>query len=104
MSAPGSTLDVNINIPFGLPEDVKLWNPGAVYKFFQANQDSYFLDEEDLEIVKSQKIAGCALLGMKEADFLYAGLVLGPVKSILTLVAELKKAKGLFELGKWGES
>ena len=96
-----STASINVIIPSELPADVVHWKRADVQAFLDANKDAYDLDDEDIEIVKSNKLAGRALLQLTEEKLQCIKLRLGPTISIVNLVDELKKAKGLIQPGKW---
>jgi len=90
----------NVNIPDGLPEEVDRWSPTAVIQFLQANAEQYFLDDEEIDIVKGNKVAGVALLELTVEQLRSIGLGLGPAAAIAKLVEKLKENKGLVERGK----
>ena len=94
-----ASFSTNVIIPSELPADVVHWKRADVQAFLDANKDAYDLDDEDLEIVKSNKIAGIALLQLTEEKLQRIKLRLGPAISIVNLVDELKKAKGLVQPG-----
>ena len=94
-----ASFSTNVIIPSELPVDVVHWKRADVQAFLDANKDAYDLDDEDLEIVKSNKLAGKALLQLTKEELLGIKLGLGPAKSIVNLVDELKKAKGLVQPG-----
>ena len=98
---PAASSSTDLTIPDYLPGAVKRWKQANVRAFLNTNKDEYDLDDEDIEIVKSNKLAGRALLQLTEEKLQCIKLRLGPTISIVNLVDELKKAKGLIQPGKW---
>ena len=71
-------------------------------QFLQANAEQYFLDDDEIDIVKANKIAGVALLKLTVDQLQSIGLTLGPAATIAELVEKLKENKGLVKRGKRG--
>ncbi|CAG8850969.1 3312_t:CDS:1, partial [Gigaspora margarita] len=70
----------NINLPS--VDDVQEWKKAGVIKFLQENKDKLDLDDDDIEIIKKNKVAGPDLLNYSKEEFRECGLQMGPAKRI----------------------
>ncbi|CAG8653427.1 910_t:CDS:2, partial [Paraglomus occultum] len=74
-----------VTIPTSLPENVRDWKRSEVLEFLNDNRIQYDLDEEDIQIIENNKVAGVALLLLTEEKLLRIGLAYGPAVAIAQL-------------------
>lgn len=75
-------------------EEIKTWNRTDVINFLQKKKEDLDIDNEDIEIIKRNKVAGQAFLRLTEEKLMQDGLLRGPAKSIASLVETLKGGDG----------
>ncbi|KAF0556673.1 hypothetical protein F8M41_015031 [Gigaspora margarita] len=78
----------NINLPS--VEDVQEWKKAGVIKFLQENKDKLDFDDDDIDIIKKNKVAGPDLLNYSKEEFRECGLQMGPAKRIFDYVNKIK--------------
>ncbi|CAG8797648.1 3845_t:CDS:2 [Gigaspora margarita] len=80
----------NINLP--LVEDVQEWKKAGVIKFLQENKDRLDLDDDDIEIIKKNKVTGPNFLLLSKDELLAHpyNLPAGPATTIVELVKKIK--------------
>ncbi|CAG8667523.1 10303_t:CDS:2, partial [Paraglomus occultum] len=88
-----------IAIPTDLPENVQDWKGSEVLEFLNNNRIQYDLDNEDIQVIGNNKVAGVALLALTEEKLRSIGLTFGPAAAIALIIEELKRAKGLATAG-----
>ncbi|KAF0392168.1 Protein kinase-like domain containing protein [Gigaspora margarita] len=71
-------------------EDVQEWKKAGVIKFLQENKDKLDLDDDDIDIIKKNKVAGPDLLNYSKEEFRECGLQMGPAKRIFDYVNKIK--------------
>jgi len=91
-----------IAIPPGLPENVRDWKSSQVLEFLNANSEQYDLVEQDIKMIRENRVGGIALLRLTTEELRGIGLPLGPAAAIAELIYKLKRDKGV-ESGKWEE-
>jgi len=94
--------DNMLAIPPGLPENVRDWKSSQVLEFFNANSEQYDLVEQDIKMIRENRVGGIALLRLTTEELRGIGLALGPAAAIAELIDQLKRDKGV-ESGKWEE-
>ena len=94
--------DNMIAIPPGLPENVRDWKSSQVLEFLNANSEQYDLVEQDIKMIRENRVGGIALLRLTTEELRGIGLPLGPAAAIAELIYKLKRDKGV-ESGKWEE-
>ena len=99
---PAASSSTDLTIPDYLPGAVKRWKQANVRAFLNTNKDEYDLDDEDIEIVKQNKVAGMDFLELTVEQLRSFGLGFGPAARIIKLIEKLKESKGLVEQGKRG--
>ncbi|RHZ66453.1 hypothetical protein Glove_307g45 [Diversispora epigaea] len=77
------------NIPPSV-EVVKLWNPKEVITFLESKKDELFLYDEDIDIIKKNRVAGIDFLEFSQGDLGELGMLSGPAKRIMILVNKIK--------------
>nr|CAG8661314.1 256_t:CDS:2 [Entrophospora candida] len=82
------------NNPFPSVEEVKKWSPVWVINFLESKKDELFLYDEDIDIIKRNRVAGCDFLSLTlemltQKDGLFA-LLYGPAEAIAGLVRDIK--------------
>src|SRR5437763_16663731 len=75
-------------------EEIKKWKRVDVINFFREKKEELDLDDEDIEIIRKNKVAGQAFLRLNEAKLMQVGLPLGPAESIAYLIETLKGGEG----------
>ena len=83
------------SIPLGLPKTPQKWSPDDVKAYLKHNQKEYFLDDEDIDIIRQNKVAGLDFLKLTRKDLREAPYNLkdGPAARIDALINWLKKPK-----------
>ncbi|CAG8620218.1 12960_t:CDS:2, partial [Acaulospora morrowiae] len=79
-----------IEIPKPSVEEIKKWSPQQVLKFLKKKKDKIFLNKDNIKIIKDNRVSGRAFLYLTQDDLINVGMTLGPAKTILGLVKELK--------------
>ncbi|PKY43578.1 hypothetical protein RhiirA4_121346 [Rhizophagus irregularis] len=74
-------------------EEIKKWKRADVMNFLREKQEDLDLDDEDIEIIRKNKVAGQAFLLLTEENLIQDGLPRGPAKSIAYLIETLKGGK-----------
>ncbi|CAG8616249.1 3254_t:CDS:2, partial [Paraglomus occultum] len=77
-----------ITIPTGLPENVQDWKRSEVLEFLNNNRIQYDLDNEDIQVIGNNKVAGVALLALTEEK-------LRSIGGLLRLSLSLSKTSGV---------
>ena len=78
------------NNPLPSVQEINKWKRAGVITFLQSKKDELDLDDDDINIIKNNKIAGRAFLELNQEDFMQVGLLMGPAKTIAGLVREIK--------------
>lgn len=78
------------NIPFPSVEVVKKWSPKEVITFLESKKDELFLYNEDINIIKKNRVTGHAFLDLSQEDLEKCEMPVGPAKTITGLVKEIK--------------
>ncbi|KAF0534957.1 serine/threonine protein kinase [Gigaspora margarita] len=80
----------NINLPSA--EDVQEWKKAGVIKFLQENKDKLDLDDDDIDIIKKNKVTGPNFLLLSKDELLAHpyNLPAGPATTIVELVKKIK--------------
>ncbi|CAH1767280.1 6575_t:CDS:2, partial [Entrophospora sp. SA101] len=94
-SVVSSTKDREVTSTTPSIEEIKKWKQGDVINFLQEKKEDLDLDEEDIEIIRKNKVAGQAFLHLNEAELIHDGLTQGPAKSITYLIKTLKGEEDL---------
>ncbi|KAG9293140.1 hypothetical protein G9A89_010477 [Geosiphon pyriformis] len=71
-------------------EEIKKWTPQQVNEFLKKKSEELFLIKEDLDIIKTNRIAGQDFLLLTEEKLMRYGLTGGPATRIALLVEKLK--------------
>jgi hypothetical protein len=75
-------------------EEIKKWKRSDIVKCLQENQEDLDLDDEDIEIIRTNKVAGQAFLHSTKDELMQIGLAYGPAKSIAHLAETLGGGEG----------
>ena len=75
-------------------EEIKKWKRADVINFLREKKEELDLDDEDIEIIRTIKVAGQAFLLLTEENLIQNGLFRGPAKSIAYLIETLKGGEG----------
>lgn len=80
------------NNPFPSVEEVKKWSLVQVINFLESKKDELFLYDEDIDIIKRNRVAGRAFLELSKEDLqaLPYNLLDGPARAIAGLVRDIK--------------
>ncbi|KAG9301730.1 hypothetical protein G9A89_003275 [Geosiphon pyriformis] len=70
--------------------EIKKWAPQQVNEFLKKKSEELFLIKEDLDIIKTNRIAGQDFLLLTEEKLMQDGMKLGPAMTIAALVEKLK--------------
>lgn len=57
-----------IAIPGGAKKDPRRWSPKEVVDYLNLNKEDYFLDEDDIEVIRKNKVAGRRFLKLTLKD------------------------------------
>ncbi|CAG8674382.1 10427_t:CDS:1, partial [Paraglomus brasilianum] len=71
-------------------EEVSKWSPKDVITFLETKKEELFLDDDDINVIKRNKVAGCAFLDLSQEEFERCGLTVGPAKTIMRLIKAIK--------------
>ncbi|RHZ59667.1 hypothetical protein Glove_362g72 [Diversispora epigaea] len=77
------------NIPPSV-EVVKIWSPKEVIIFLESKKDELFLYDEDINIIKKNRVAGSDFLEFSQEDLERWRMPGGPAKRIMNLVNKIK--------------
>ncbi|CAG8607148.1 9321_t:CDS:2 [Paraglomus brasilianum] len=91
--------NTEVMIPSGLPANVAHWKRAHVQEFLGANKDASDLDDEDIDFVRQNKIAGVNFLKLTGKKLERWGVAGGSAERIIELVEKLKVNKGLIKRG-----
>src|SRR4051812_17621173 len=72
--------------------EIKKYDTKALIEFLQKEEDLR-LDEEDLEIIRKQKINGCDFLDLTQEELERREMKLGPAKRLVKFASECKEKK-----------
>ncbi|CAG8654767.1 4292_t:CDS:2, partial [Paraglomus occultum] len=71
-------------------EEVSRWKRAQVLTFLRSKKDELDLDDEDIDIVQKNKVAGRAFLNLTAEELERCGMTMGPAKTIVDLIKEIK--------------
>ncbi|CAJ0644343.1 4612_t:CDS:2 [Entrophospora sp. SA101] len=78
------------NTPLPSVEEVNKWKRNDVTKFLQDKKEELDLDDEDIDIIKRNRVAGRAFLEVDVNKLMQDGLKRGPAEAIAGLVRDIK--------------
>ncbi|RHZ86629.1 hypothetical protein Glove_48g54 [Diversispora epigaea] len=78
----------NISLPS--IEAVKIWSPQEVITFLESKKEELFLYNEDIDIIKKNRVSGRVFLELNVDKLMQIELKMGPAESIARLVKEIK--------------
>ncbi|CAG8598947.1 23525_t:CDS:2 [Gigaspora margarita] len=76
------------NNPLPSPKEINEWNMSAVIKFLESRKE-LFLNNNDINAIRTSKLAGSDLLNYSTEKFRACGLQVGPAERIIRLSEEL---------------
>jgi len=79
-----------IEIPKPSVEEVEKWKRNDVTTFLNTMKESLDLDDEDIQKITDQKVAGLAFLRLTAEKLMQYGLKGGPATRIAQFVKEIK--------------
>ena len=71
-------------------EEVSKWKRAQVLTYLQSKKDELDLDDEDLDVIRTNKVAGRAFLELTADKLMRVGLTMGPAESIEKLIRDIK--------------
>ncbi|CAG8673149.1 9406_t:CDS:1, partial [Paraglomus brasilianum] len=71
-------------------EEVSKWKRAQVLTYLQSKKDELDLDDEDLDVIRTNKVAGSDFLRLNADKLMRVGLTMGPAERIADLVNTIK--------------
>ncbi|CAG8572093.1 3743_t:CDS:1, partial [Paraglomus brasilianum] len=71
-------------------DEVSKWSPKDVITFLETKKEELFLDDDDINVIKRNKVAGRVFLDLSQEKFERYGLTVGPAKTIVRLIKAIK--------------
>ncbi|CAJ0645990.1 4489_t:CDS:2 [Entrophospora sp. SA101] len=88
-----STKDREVTSTTPSIEEIKKWEEEDVINFLQEKKKELRLKEEDIEVIRKNRVTGQGFLRLNEAKLMHDGLLRGPAESIAYLIDTLKGEK-----------
>ena len=99
-SSPPTTMTTSTS-PVVINKPLVDWDRGDVETFLKNNQGKYFLDDACVDFIVEQRFTGRGLLILTRDELIGNGMKRGDAYMVMSLITDLKLAKGVCEPRKW---